>query len=135
MASEISSFRNPAIDGPIVASDDWYASSDRVLDGAATEAAQEWSELLALLKNQGGASMDRGRLKAALARGGVPMHMRAQVWLAFSGAGERQAQQPHIYEQLCQRVAAYHEARSHGRRQTPESSSTQTKACTQNYHV
>ena len=114
MASEISSFRNPAIDGPIVASDDWYASSDRVLDGAATEAAQEWSELLTLLKNQGGASMDRGRLKAALARGGVPMHMRAQVWLAFSGAGERQAQQPHIYEQLCQRVAAYHEARSHG---------------------
>ena len=100
-------FRSASLSSPIVASEDWYANSD-VLDATATESNQEWRELLALHAAQ--KPIEAGRLKHALSRG-VPMEMRSEVWLAFSGARERMVQHPHVYDQLCKRVAAYHLAR------------------------
>lgn len=100
-------FRSASLSSPIVASDDWYATAD-VLDATATESNQEWRELLTM--HAAKTPIETGRLKQALARG-VPMAMRTEVWLTFSGAGERMAQTPHVYDQLCKRVAAYHAAR------------------------
>ena len=99
----------PAV--PIVASEDWYRSP-QVLDATATEATQEWEELLTVrqreLKLGQREPTDPLRLKRALGRGGVPPAMRAQVWFTFSGAKERMSKHPDVFEQLCKRVAAHH---------------------------
>jgi hypothetical protein len=110
MQNQAGTFQRLQLDAPIITSENWYATE--VMDATGTEAAQEWRELLSLLANErhGGPPIERGRIKAALTRGGgVPMDMRAEVWLAFSGAQERMAQHPGVYDELCRRVAAHHE--------------------------
>ena len=103
----------------IVACEDWYRVPVE-LDGTATEAAQDWSEILAdharaLSSNPADKALpvDLPRLQRALSRG-VPSNMRADVWLAFSGAAERLRRRPHLYEELCERVAAHHARRGDG---------------------
>ena len=105
--------RPPILTAPIIASDTWFAEGSAVIDAKVTESSQEWTELMQLHKKaqSGGPPIERARLKLALARGGgVPMDMRAEVWFTFSGAADRMAQHPTVYDQLCKRVAAFHEA-------------------------
>ena len=73
------------LDGPIVASEDWYGSPT-VIDATITEATQEWTELLAARKQ--GSTTDPSRQERALSGGGVPAALRKEVWLTFSGASQ-----------------------------------------------
>ena len=93
-------------DGPIVASEGWYAPN--IIDATKTEARQEWSELLTL--HARGVPIEYDRFRLALGHGPIPTEMRAKVWLTFSGAEKRMVQHPEAYDQLCQRVTAFHEA-------------------------
>jgi hypothetical protein len=99
------------LDSPLVASENWY-NAPAVYDGTGAEMQQEWHELLELRAREqaGGTPMETARLKRALARGGIPKELRARVWLAFSGAGDKVVQQKGVYEELCERVAKHHAA-------------------------
>jgi len=90
--------------------DNWYGSPT-VLDATGTEVAQEWAELLAARRHPEmcGLPIEGSRLKRALERGGIPADLRAEVWLTFSGAGARMRLHSGVYEQLCERVAIYHD--------------------------
>ena len=93
----------------IVASEGWYALPTAV-DGTVHEATQEWTELLAE-RRAAAAPVDPPRLKRALSRG-VPVNLRAEVWLEFSGAAARLRAHPDVYETLCSRIAADRAART-----------------------
>jgi len=82
-----------------------------VLDATGTEVAQGWAELLAARRHPEmcGLPIEGSRLKRALERGGIPADLRAEVWLTFSGAGARMRLHSGVYEQLCERVAIYHD--------------------------
>ena len=91
-----------------VVEDSWFADQAQPLDCTTTEATMEWHELLAM--HAAGKVPETNFVKSALTRG-VPHAMRPEVWLKFSGAAARMEKHPHVYAQLCSRVAAAAELR------------------------
>ena len=92
-----------------VVEDAWFGDQAQPLDCTMTEATMEWNELLSMLAAN--ATPEASVLKAALTRG-VPHAMRPEVWLKFSGAAARMEKHPHVYSQLCSRVATSAELRA-----------------------
>lgn len=98
--------RAAILESPLVASDeDWYTPAV-VIDAKVTESTQEWQEILDTHLRSG--SQDQQHIKKLLASTGVPPGMRPQVWLTFSGAADRMAANPNLYQELCNKVDEFH---------------------------
>jgi|EP00966_Prymnesium_polylepis_P246839 hypothetical protein len=92
-----------------VVEDLWFSDHAQPLDCTTTESSMDWRELLAM--HAASTTPDQSVVKAALSKG-VPHEMRPEVWLTFSGAAARMAKHPHVYAQLCSRIATAAELRA-----------------------
>ena len=83
----------PVLHQRLAVDESWY-DSPATVDMSAVEAEMDWKALLGRKVEKVGFS----KFAAALSKG-VPPALRPQVWLSFSGAGERLRAQPTLYAQ------------------------------------
>ena len=97
-----------ATPAPTQMEESWFADA-KPFDATSTESMMQWRELLNL--HAAAVTLDPDQVKSALSKG-VPTEMRREVWLTFSGVAALMQQQPHVFQQLCERVTTAEQRRA-----------------------